>query len=532
MNKIITENKIENVSLTGNLAFVKEVAKYFMDFLETDFHKRKNPKRSVKYRTSDNLLIGINLSKYPSFTKDIWKLIAHGFDKKSLNTISKGVYRSNLPKNLLDLITLQVSKIQNSQINELINAITDDLEKTATLYSKEYEKGLSIVLEASSLHIKEFLVLPFISSIDKSIENLDIGDENDIFLMEEELTEIFLKLVDSKISELLKVLILKQKTNVQKELKTVFDLSDTKKAITSFFESFQVGDLFSELFEIDKNRAILDKQEFYLYFCDISFDKVKYPIFYTPFALKRDNDVFQISFDSQVYINKKALEFIVQEYNKESGTKGTLQSITERIIYISQENPTLTNNLEKILNEITNLFSLNQNIDLNINTHQQSKSLSVRASNSIYLSLFDKSDEALVNDYEEILQELSGEEGDLAEIFNTLIEDFIHKNPNPINPQVEKEWDSATVSDKLVFESPVPLNSEQIQILSAISKEDCKYLTVEGPPGTGKSHTITAIIFDAILKNQSVLVLSDKKEALTSPHLFYTTSLMSVAKSR
>ncbi|NMC57849.1 MAG: hypothetical protein GYA51_00415, partial [Candidatus Methanofastidiosa archaeon] len=32
--------------------------------------------------------------------------------------------------------------------------------------------------------------------------------------------------------------------------------------------------------------------------------------------------------------------------------------------------------------------------------------------------------------------------------------------------------------------------------------------------GTGKSHTITAIIFDTILKDKSVLVLSDKKEAL------------------
>lgn len=57
-----------------------------MDFLETDFHKRRNPKRSIKYKTNDNLLVGINLSKYPSFTKDVWKLIAHGFDKNSLST--------------------------------------------------------------------------------------------------------------------------------------------------------------------------------------------------------------------------------------------------------------------------------------------------------------------------------------------------------------------------------------------------------------------------------------------------------------
>ena len=48
----------------------------------------------------------------------------------------------------------------------------------------------------------------------------------------------------------------------------------------------------------------------------------------------------------------------------------------------------------------------------------------------------------------------------------------------------------------------------------ALNKSDCKYISVEGPPGTGKRHTITAIACDAVLKNQSILILSDKKEAL------------------
>ena len=53
--------------VTGNLQFVKEVAKYFMDFLETDFHKRRNPKRSIKLRNENNLLVGLNLKKYQKF---------------------------------------------------------------------------------------------------------------------------------------------------------------------------------------------------------------------------------------------------------------------------------------------------------------------------------------------------------------------------------------------------------------------------------------------------------------------------------
>jgi len=102
----------------------------------------------------------------------------------------------------------------------------------------------------------------------------------------------------------------------------------------------------------------------------------------------------------------------------------------------------------------------------------------------------------------------------LADAFNKLIDDFIYKNPQPFNPAIEEEWDNTKTSDRLVFNSPIPLNSEQLQILSAVKSDGCNYIIVEGPPGTGKSHTITAIVFDSILKNQSVLVLSDKKEAL------------------
>jgi len=272
--------------------------------------------------------------------------------------------------------------------------------------------------------------------------------------------------------------------------------------------------LFTEIYEMERNRTILDKQEFYLYFCDITFNNAKFPIFYIPFGIEKQNEVLTIEFDSQVYINKKALEYITQEYNQEKGKKGNLKTISERIIYLAQHQNDFRDVVSEILSEITNFFELDKSIDINNSEQQIAKSFLVRASNNCYLALFDKSDEALVNDYEEILKLLMAGDSVLGEAFNKLIDDFIHKNPQPFNPTVEEEWDDTETSDRLVFNSPIPLNSEQLQILSAIRKDDCKYIIVEGPPGTGKSHTITAIVFDSILKNQSVLVLSDKKEAL------------------
>ncbi len=500
-----TENK--------DLLFIKEVAKYFMDFLETDFHKRRLPKRSVKFRNNDNLLVGLNLQKYLSFNKLAWKLISKSFDVDTLNKIEKGVYKTNLPKNLLDLIKLQINKVTATQVNEVIKDIAEEVEKLGTLHAKEYDVALTNSIEVSANIIRERLVRPFIESIEKPLQNLELGDEDNVYLIEEELTSVLLRLLENKISETLNLLLAEEKVNFEKELKSVFELQAIKSNLLSFFEGLQVADLFLEMFEMERNKSILDKQDFYLYFGDISFNNTKYPIFYIPFNVSRSGDILDVQFDAQVYINKKALEYVAQEHNKLKGTHGSLQSISKRIIYLSQHKGDFTEIVNGILNELTHFFELSGDVDFSDGEHKLARGASVRISNSCYVCLFDKSDEALVNDYEDILQQLN-EEGELSDMFNELIEDFVHKNPQPFNPDIESEWDNTGPAEKLVYSSPIPLNSEQRQILSAVKKEGCKYIAVEGPPGTGKSHTITAIVFDAILKNQSVLVLSDKKEAL------------------
>ena len=496
------------------LTFIKEVAKYFMDFLESDFHKHKFPRRNIKFRNDDNLLIGLGLQKYPSFNRLALKLITKSFDKDSLSKIEKGVYKTNLPKNLLDLIKLQISKITNSEINAITEDMARKIEEAGTLYAKEYDVALTNSVEETAKIIRGELVHPFVEGIEKPLQNLNLGDEDNIYLIEEELTAVILHLLENKISELLNLLIAQEKINLVKELKSVFAPQDVKGNLTSFFENLQVADLFLELFEMDRNKTILDKQDFYFYFGDISFNNIKYPIFYVPFSATRAGDVLNIEFDSQVYVNKKALEFIVQEYNVQKGTKGNLQTISERIIYLTQHPNDFIQIVDGVLNELSHFFELDGTANFSSGEPMSTRGASVRISNNCYICLFDKSDEALVNDYEEILQQLSQGGGVLGEIFNKLIDNFIYKNPKSFNPEVEDEWDSAGTPDKLVYSSPIPLNSEQRQILAAVRKDDCNYIVVAGPPGTGKSHTITAIIFDAILKKQSVLVLSDKKEAL------------------
>ena len=117
-----------------------------------------------------------------------------------------------------------------------------------------------------------------------------------------------------------------------------------------------------------------------------------------------------------------------------------------------------------------------------------------------------------MNDYEDILN--AAADSTLMQGFQVLIDDFIHKNPESVARPIRDEWDNKSIDERLVYKSPIPLNGEQQQILSAINNNKCKYVLVEGPPGTGKESYNHRDCFDTILENKSVLVLSDKKEAL------------------
>ncbi|MDO8669108.1 MAG: DEAD/DEAH box helicase [Candidatus Buchananbacteria bacterium] len=492
--------------------FIKEVGGYFMEFLETDFHKRKLPRRSVKLHNDKGLLTGINLSKYPSFYKVAYKLVNNCFNSDILSSVQKSVYKADIPKSLLDLIKKQIAKVSESDIVNLIKDLDESIKQSALKYSDDYLQAFNCVMADADKVFKKRIVLDLVKSLEKSLDNNKLADENAIFQIEEELTEILKMKISDSVSEAIRQKLSGEKSNTKKLLIGALNLNDVCDSLTKFFDMFKVSDLFNDLHELYQNFKTEDKQEFYFYFYDISYQKNKYPIFYIPFSIERKSDIFYIIFDSQIYINKKALAYIAQEYNLERDKKGSLQTIAERIIYLADHKKDLHLVLQETLTDITNFFNLDGKIQVSNPDIQATKNLYVSVSSNVYVALFDKSDEALLNDYEDILNAPEG--SSLMNGFQILIDDFIHKNPESVNMVIIDEWDEKNIDERLVCKSPIPLNSEQQQILSAINNDKCKYLLVEGPPGTGKSHTITAIVFDTILKDKSVLVLSDKKEAL------------------
>lgn len=66
----------------------------------------------------------------------------------------------------------------------------------------------------------------------------------------------------------------------------------------------------------------------------------------------------------------------------------------------------------------------------------------------------------------------------------------------------------------LILTVPMNLNETQKKILTAIQNPKNRIVVVDGPPGTGKSYAIAAIVYLANQMNKSVVITSHKKQAL------------------
>lgn len=492
--------------------FVKEVAKYFMNFLETDFKKRRIPKRNTIQKTTDGMKVAVDLEKYPEFKKALIKQFLSSFDKQSL-IIKKREYTTKIPATLLNLILKRIDDLKKTDLKTAQNEITKLIYGYKAEYADSYDQYLEEALNSIKSSYSKIVIYPFLKDLEKPLDNLGLADENSKFQLELETLDAVFSEIEDQIVELLQKVFDLVPTDTTFDITEEFDeilpLTNLKAELSAFFENLAVTDLFSELYQIYRNSKLLDKTEIYFYFFELSLGSETFPLFYMPTIVEKDENKFTLKFEHRVYLNSQGLDFVIQEFNRQTNRKATLSADFERVIYLNED----VNFLEKataIVKKIENFLELGITIDMEDESLQKGQNLVTGLSNKCYIFLFDKSDEALINDYETILSD----DGTLIDDFTNLLNGFIENNPKSFIKEVENEWFEMPNSQKLVMQSPIPLNDEQKQVLMALQKPDCKFMILEGPPGTGKSHTITAIICKALLEEKSVLVLSDKKEAL------------------
>ena len=490
--------------------FVTEVAKYFMAFLETDFKKRTQPKRNLTTRVNKGLSTGLYLDKYPTLYRELYRNFVGGFAKESFD-IELGKYTTKISDRLVSLLEQRIDQLSDDDIVDTIKEITKEVNQLRLDNQKDYDNYFESSMEVVKLKFDSKVVAPLLSDIEQSLEAAGWSAESSIYQLETDATAKVYALAEDSLANVLEEFFATTQDSkaLSKALSSVFDPAAVKSALKEFFKEFSASDAYSEILQLNRNKEMLDKTELYVYFGEIDVNNFSFPLFYVPISVEQSDSKLTVSFDSRVFVNIKAIEFVVQQNNAATSNNESVAGTFDRIIYF-EEKKELLQQLQKIIDDVRDVLGLTKSIDIKEASGQIANNMVTRVSNRLQLFLFDKSDESLINDYEEIIED----QGELTEAFAELIDTFVIDNPKNFIEDVAQEWEEKTILEKLIVDSPIALNEEQKQVLLALQKEDCKVAILEGPPGTGKSHTITAIVCKALLEGQSVLVLSDKEEAL------------------
>lgn len=503
---------VKNSSKTFELSgFLQSLAGYYSQFLETDFKSTREPKRKFSQHEKHNR-VGIQMASYPALKH----LIIGKLEQKTPASFSiqYGKYTAKLSTTIQAGIK---SAIKSTETDELSDYFSE-IEKQCVAVSEREPLDFEIFVENIENDIRnafDSLVVSRVLEIIKPVLSSQTGAASALDELETFTDEIVSELIDDHLStfgEAVGETVYEKSNNtLSSTLSTLADRDRIQSVLNDYFNDFAAKDAFVELREIISSHSITENSQVYLNVGEMILGRSKFPVYFIPVTVEVDGDCIRIEFSSSVYANKKAVDFVLTYLKRDHKLQGT-NPIIERIFH-KGEDETYVDVAHKTFQNILTALKVEGDVNLTSSGTTKAKAFGITVTNDITFSLFDKSDESIVNDYEALMVGL--EEGNpLLDSFKEIIESFLTKNPVSIDSDIDKEWDSTETPERLVFQSPLPLAEEQRKVLSAIRNDKSKFIIVEGPPGTGKSHTITAIAFELILRGQNVLVLSDKKEAL------------------
>jgi hypothetical protein len=206
------------------------------------------------------------------------------------------------------------------------------------------------------------------------------------------------------------------------------------------------------LHELSSTLKIRENFETYLYVGELRFNRASYPLFYLSLNVELEDRIFRITADPHLYINKKAVDFAAQEIARETGTPNLVR-IDERILYL-EPGQDFAGAMQGLLDRWTADLALPP-LDLAESHPQKAERSQIIITNALHFGAFDKSDEAMLNDYEELMGLLRTGEA-VALDFSEIVLSLLSKDPASVEKPVEQEWSDTPVDGRLVFASPVP----------------------------------------------------------------------------
>ncbi|WP_119716987.1 AAA domain-containing protein [Cognatilysobacter tabacisoli] len=490
------------------------ISRYFADFLQSDFKKSQAPRRRLVLTTESGFRAGMRASPYPSLDRDLWALLGRPSGEELTLQVTPRKYMRPISAVLRKVIEEQVRAIPDTAITTVRHHLVEKARATYPKAVNNPEAWVESTQAELAAEIGTQIIRPLIAHLDGPLRQQAYWIMDSLYAAEIDLIARVGGDLDRVLPEVLaKLLATEDVTPLAQASEHFLTADGTREALLGFFENFVAADAFLEFRDLETYVTTADDLQLYLYVGSLKFRGVTFPLFYLPVQVDRSTDgsVYTLRLVNHLFANRRAIDFVLQELSA-GLQREWVSPITERITYLTPEQ-SVFEVARTLFRRVANAVDLGGQIDLS-STAPDAATASVSLSSALYLAAFESSDEALINDYEEIIDQALRGGSAVVDLFKGIVGGVLMENPKSIAAQVERDWDALPLVDRMVFDSPIPLNEEQRKVLLAVRNPEGMIVVVSGPPGTGKSHTITAIAADCAFNKRSCLILSDKTEAL------------------
>lgn len=491
-----------------------KVSQYFLDFLESDFKRQQAPRRRVVLQTEAGFRSAMRVAAYPGLQHNIWQILGKKSGDPLALKFQPKIYSRPISLTLKGIIREQIQVIAETELTTTRSTVLECARTTRSIAIENPEEWVDTVRLTLAEEVGANIVRPLLALLDGPLSQQAYSAHDSIYSAEAELIELVSAKADAALPEVLGQYLA---TGVSDALAIamleMLELNDTQSLLMGYFENFMAADAFLEFRDLDTYALTGENLQLYLYIGQLKYSNLSYPLFYVPIEVERlPGGGYVLNLLNHLYANKRAIDFVLQELG-ERQKRQWLSPIKERISYLAPEQ-SIGEVANVLFRQIATAMDLGGEIELEAGSIREASTAHVSLSTALHISVFDRADEALLNDYEEMISQARNNEPGVINLFEGIVSGVLLDNPPSIHREVEEEWSNQALVDRVVIDSPVPLNEEQIKILAAIRNPAARIIVVEGPPGTGKSHTITAIAADCALRGRSCLILSDKAEAL------------------
>jgi hypothetical protein len=412
----------------GLTGFFKRLAQYYAEFLSTDFKKQRLPRRRLENSDAQGRLVGIPLRKYSGFQQKLWEELAKPIRAGLSLPISRGSWRAVLPKAVVETTATYIAQVTQADLDAVVDGVMKNSLRLVKQKSDDPDIAFERFIEEVRASLARGVIAPLLDRMEGFFARTENKPVESLTELEDQLSARLANGIESSSGAAFsKLLVEGASETLERLLRDQLDISLVRRELETFFITFTAADLYVELSDLLRSSRLVENAHFYLHIGEVHHAAHIFPIFYIPFTIERTEQGFKLKSEPRLYVNKRAIDYVAQEVAKAERRATIPSMLRERIFYLSPEQSAL-GSAQKIFDDFAGSLNLRAEIDFRAPRDQKVSSLLVVATNRLSLSLFDRSDESIVNDYEALLTGIEAG-GNVVEFFKSLIDEFLLKNP-------------------------------------------------------------------------------------------------------